>query len=168
MLKDFLGVLRGEKVFYDFVVISLLLLVFNGRCDMREFRCASLGNNCTWKHIATEALLADMTALHLRDVHGVAEISPEFLARINSLFTYPTEADAAGAMDAVMKEYNCDMGPECTWRYIAMTEDLIAEGAAVHARERHGIKDFSHEMINKVKRSIHKWTGEKEEKKAAA
>jgi predicted small metal-binding protein len=30
---------------------------------MRTFACKSLGNNCTWKHIArTEELLADVVA----------------------------------------------------------------------------------------------------------
>lgn len=134
---------------------------------MREFRCASLGNECTWKHIGTEELLTDMVALHLRDVHGVQAIDSETVGRIKNLFTYPTEADAAAAADLVMKEYNCDRGPECSWRYIAMTEELIAEGAAVHARKRHGIRNFTQEMIAKVKSSIHIWGGDKNKKKAA-
>ncbi len=132
---------------------------------MREFKCSSLGYKCSWKHIATEELLADMAALHLRDVHGVQEIDNEMVGRIKNLFTYPTEADAAGAADLVMKEYNCDMGPECTWRYVAMTEELISEGAAVHAREKHGVKNFTREMADKVKGAVRKWTGGK--KKAA-
>lgn len=134
---------------------------------MREFKCASLGYTCSWKHIATEELLADMAALHLRDVHGVQELDSEMVGRIKNLFTYPTKADAAGAADIVMKEYNCDMGPECTWRYIAMSADLIEEGARVHAGEKHGIKDITQDILAKVKRSIHTWTGGKEKKKAA-
>jgi predicted small metal-binding protein len=121
---------------------------------MREFRCESLGNNCSWKHIATEELLTDMVALHLRDVHGVQALDSDMVGRIKNLFTYPTKADAAAAADLVMKEYNCDISPECTWRYIAMTEELIADGAAVHAREAHGIREFSPEMIAHVKKSI--------------
>jgi predicted small metal-binding protein len=127
---------------------------------MREFRCSSLGYQCSWKHIATEELLADMVALHLRDVHGVKAVDSAMVGKIKNLFSYPKESDAAVAADLVMKEYNCDMGPGCTWRYIAMTEELIADGAAVHAREKHGIKDFSPEMIARVKRSIHNWAGE--------
>ncbi len=133
---------------------------------MREFRCSSLGYSCSWKHIATEELLTDMAALHLRDVHGVRAIDSAMVGKIKNLFFTPTKSDAAGAVDLIMKEYNCDIGPDCTWRYIAMTEDLIADGAAVHARERHGIKEFSPEMIARVKRSIHAWTGEKKNEAA--
>lgn len=132
---------------------------------MREFKCSSLGYQCTWKHIATEELLADMVALHLRDAHGVQVLSSEMVGKIKNLFTYPTKADAAEAADLVMKEYNCERGPECTWRYVAMTEDLILEGAAAHAGEKHGVRDFTQEMRAKVKAAIRKWTGEK--KKAA-
>ena len=131
---------------------------------MREFRCESLGNKCSWKHIArTEELLADVVAVHLREVHGVKEVEPDMLGKIKNLFLYPSAVDAAEAADLVLKEYNCKMEPACTWRYIAMTEELIADGAAVHAREAHGIKEFTPEMIAKVKKSAHewKWEGEK-------
>ncbi len=127
---------------------------------MREFRCSSLGYQCSWKHVATEELLADMVALHLRDVHGVKAVDSDMVGKIKNLFSYPIESDAVAAADLVMKEYNCDMGPKCTWRYIAMTEDLITDGAAMHAREKHGIKEFSQEMMAKVKKSIRPWTGE--------
>ena len=134
---------------------------------MREFRCENLGNKCTWKHIArTEELLADMVAVHLRDVHGVKEVGPDMLGKIKNLFVTPTAADAAAAADLVLKEYNCNMEPACTWRYIAMTEELIADGAAVHAREAHGIKEFTPEMIAKVKKSAHEWEPEKKQKVA--
>jgi predicted small metal-binding protein len=134
---------------------------------MREFRCENLGNKCAWKHIArTEELLADMVAIHLRDVHGVKEVGPDMLGKIKNLFVTPTAVDAAAAADLVLKEYNCDMEPECTWRYIAMTEELIADGAAVHAREVHGIKEFTPEMIAKVKKSVHEWEPEKGQKVA--
>ncbi len=136
---------------------------------MREFACKYLGYDCNWKHIArTEELLADTVALHLRDVHGVQEISPDMLGKIKNLFTFPTAADAAAAADLVLKEYNCDMEPECSWRYIAMTEDLIADGAAVHAREAHGIREFTPEMIANVKKSTHEWKGEGEKLKKTA
>ncbi len=136
---------------------------------MREFACKNIGNDCTWKHIAkTEELLADVVAVHLRDVHGVREVSPDMVGKIKNLFTFPTAADAADAADLVLKEYNCDMDPKCTWRYIAMTEDLIADGAAVHAREAHGINEFTPEMIATVKKSAHEWKGESVKKTKVA
>lgn len=136
---------------------------------MKEFACASLGNKCNWKHVAkTEELLADVAAIHLRDVHGMRELRPDMLGKIKNLFTAPTGADAARSADLVLKEYNCDMDPECTWRYIAMTEELITDGAAVHAREAHGIREFTPEMMAKVKKSSHEWKGgEKKIKKIA-
>ena len=133
---------------------------------MREFKCSSLGYECSWKHIATEELLADMAALHLRDVHGVQSLDNAMVGKIKNLFTYPTKADAAAAADLVMKEYNCDMGPECTWRYVAMSEDLISQGAAAHAREKHGIRELTTDMVARVKASIRKWTGEGKRKAA--
>ncbi len=128
---------------------------------MKEFVCASMGNKCNWKHVArTEELLADIAAIHLRDVHGVEEIGPDMLGKIKNLFTPPTGADAAISADPVLKEYDCDMDSGCTWRYIAMTEELIADGASVHAREAHGITEFTPEMIARVKQSAHAWEGE--------
>jgi predicted small metal-binding protein len=133
---------------------------------MREFKCSSLGYGCSWKYIATEELLADMVALHLRDVHGVQAIDSDMVGTIKNLFSYPTKADAAEAADLVMKEYICELGPGCTWRYIAMTEDLITDGAAMHAREKHGIRDFSPEMMAGGKRSIRNWAGGEKSKAA--
>ncbi|HEX9021443.1 MAG TPA: DUF1059 domain-containing protein [Nitrospirota bacterium] len=136
---------------------------------MKEFACASLGNKCNWKHVAkTEELLADIAAIHLRDVHGVQEVGPDMLGKIKNLFATPTGSDAARSADLVLKEYNCDMEPECTWRYIAMTEELITDGAAVHAREAHGIKEFTPEMMAKVKKASHEWTGEEKKLKKTA
>jgi len=136
---------------------------------MKEFRCESLGNKCSWKHIArTEELLADVVAVHLRDVHGVKEVGPDLLGKIKNLFLYPTTVDAAEAADIVLKEYNCKMEPACTWRYIAMTEELIADGAAVHAREAHGIKEFTPAMIANVKKSAHEWDLEREKERKVA
>jgi len=136
---------------------------------MKEFKCQSLGNKCTWKHIArTEELLADMAAIHLRDVHGVREIGPEMLGKIKNLFSNPTAIDAEKAENLVLKEYKCTMGPKCDWRYIAMTEELIVDGAAVHARETHGITEFKPEMIAKVKNSSHEWDMDEMKKKRAA
>jgi predicted small metal-binding protein len=129
---------------------------------MREFKCESLGNKCNWKHIAkTEELLADVVAVHLRDVHGVKEVGPDMLGKIKNLFLYPDAVDAAKAADVVLKEYNCNMEPACTWRYIAMTEELIADGVAVHARDAHGVKEFTPAMIADVKKSAHEWEPER-------
>ena len=136
---------------------------------MREFRCESLGNKCSWKHIAqTEELLADVTAVHLRDVHGVQAISPDMLAKIKNAFIPPSEADAAKFADVKLKEYNCDMDPNCSWRYIAMTEELIVDGVAVHAREAHGVKEFTTAMMANVKKSAHEWHREREKGRKVA
>ena len=126
---------------------------------MREFKCASLGYKCTWKHIATEELLADMTALHLRQAHGIREVDPGLLAKIKNAFSRPTDPGIKDEKDVVMKEYVCGQAAGCSWRYLAMTEELIVDGAAVHAREAHGIKEFTPEMIASVKRSTHEWSG---------
>ncbi len=136
---------------------------------MKEFLCRSLGNDCGWRHIArTEDLLADVVAVHLRDIHGVYALTSDMMGKIKNLFTVPSPMDAAAAADLVLKEYNCDMDPECTWRYIAQTEELIADGVAVHARDSHGIREFTPEMIAKVKKSAHEWTGEGEALKKTA
>ncbi len=127
---------------------------------MREFKCKSLGNKCSWKHIArTEELLADMAAVHLRDVHGMKAVSSDMVGRIKNAFSNPAPIDASAAEKLTLKEYNCDLGPECRFRYIAQTPDLIADGVAVHARDAHGIKEFSRDMMTKVKNSLHEWQG---------
>lgn len=128
---------------------------------MREFKCASLGNKCKWKHIAkTEELLADIVAVHLRDAHGVKAVSTDMLGKIKNAFSNPSPAEAAAAEGLVLKEFKCkDLGMACDWSYIAQTEELLADGVAVHAREAHGIKEFSHEMMTKVKNLAHEWKG---------
>jgi predicted small metal-binding protein len=128
---------------------------------MREFKCASLGNNCTWKHIAkTEELLTDVVAIHLRDVHGMKSLSTEMVGKIKNAFSNPAPLEAKEAEGLVMKEFNCkDLGFSCNWKYFAQTEELIADGVAVHAREAHGIKDFTTEMKVKVENALHEWRG---------
>jgi predicted small metal-binding protein len=136
---------------------------------MKEFRCKSLGNQCNWKHIEnTEERLADVVAIHLRDVHGVKEVKPDLLGKIKNLFVEPSAADAAEAEDLVLKEYNCDLGPGCTFRYIAMTDELLVDGVAVHARDVHGIKEFTPDMMARVKRTAHEWDLRKEQATRAA
>jgi predicted small metal-binding protein len=126
---------------------------------MIEFRCSRLGNRCSWKHIArTEELLADMAAIHLRDVHGMTAINAEMVGRIKRSFSNPSPVEAKEAEGLVLKEFKCsDIGNKCNWKYVAQTEDLIVDGVAVHAREAHGIKDFTPELKAKVANSLHEW-----------
>jgi predicted small metal-binding protein len=128
---------------------------------MREFKCASLGNKCKWKYIAkTEERLADVAAVHLRDVHGVASLNPEMVGKIKNAFTNPSPIDAKEAETLELKEILCkDLGFTCGWKYIAQTEELLVDGVAVHAREAHGIKEFTSDMATKVKQLAHKWNG---------
>jgi predicted small metal-binding protein len=128
---------------------------------MRTFACKSLGNDCTWKHVAkTEELLADVVALHLREVHGMKSLGPELVAKIKNLSTNPGPVDVSGGERLMMKEFRCeDLGNACTWRYFAQTEELLADGVAVHAREAHGILEFTPALVAKVKNLSHEWTG---------
>jgi predicted small metal-binding protein len=128
---------------------------------MKEFKCASLGNKCTWKHIArTEELLADVAAVHLRDVHGMKALTTDMVGKIKNSFSNPDPIDAAKAEGLEMKEFTCkDLGYSCSWKYIAQTEELIADGVAVHAREAHGIREFTPELKAKVEKSLHLWKG---------
>ena len=128
---------------------------------MKEFKCASLGNKCTWKHIAkTEELLADVAAVHLRDVHGMNALTTDMVGKIKNAFSNPDPLEAKEAEGLVMKEFKCkDLGYSCNWRYIAQTEELIADGAAVHVRDAHGIKEFTPELKAKVEKSLHLWKG---------
>jgi predicted small metal-binding protein len=128
---------------------------------MREFKCASLGNKCKWKYIAkTEERLADVAAVHLRDVHGIASLNAEMVGKIKNAFTNPSPVEAKEAENLELKEILCkDLGFTCGWKYIAQTEELLVDGVAVHAREAHGIKEFTSEMATKVKQLAHKWNG---------
>jgi predicted small metal-binding protein len=133
------------------------------KLEPKEFYCRSIGNDCSWKHVArTDDLLLDVVALHLRDVHGETALSKEQLARIRNVFTMPAMVIETASEIPVMKEFQCkDIGMKCDWRYLAQTEELIVDGAAVHARDVHGITEFTPEMIAKVKTAIHPWEGGK-------
>lgn len=126
---------------------------------MKEFRCRYLGHDCSWKHIArTEDLLADVVALHLREVHGMASLNVEMLATIKGVFTEPMPKDAREAEGLELKEFRCsDLGRDCSWHYIAQTEDLIVDSVAVHAREAHGVAEFTPEMKVKVEGLLRVW-----------
>ncbi len=128
---------------------------------MREFKCASLGYKCNWKHIAkTEELLTDIVAIHMRDVHGVPALSAETVGKIKNAFSNSPRVEVKKSEDLVMKEFLCkDLGHKCTWKYIAQTEELITDGVAVHVREAHGIREFTQELKVKVGKSLHEWKG---------
>jgi len=129
---------------------------------MREFTCKSLGNNCGWKHVAkTEELLTDVVAVHLRDVHSVPALTQDMVGKIKQAFSNSTPlAVQPDAGSLVLKEFKCsDLGMNCGFKYIAQTEELIVDGVAMHAREAHGIKEFTSELKVKVANSLHEWKG---------
>ncbi len=129
---------------------------------MREVACRSLGYNCGWKHVArTEELLTDVMAIHLRDVHGVPALTQEMVGKIKQAFGRSEPIDTSGGeVEPVLKVVSCrDLGMDCNWKYIAQTEELIVDGMAVHAREAHGITNFTSEMATKVKKLAHEWNG---------
>jgi predicted small metal-binding protein len=135
----------------------------NRRCTMREFACKSLGYNCGWKHKArTEELLTDVVAIHLRDVHKVPALTQEMVGNIKQAFSKAVPVPVPpGQAEPVLKQISCkDLGMgDCGFRYIAQTEELIADGVAVHAREAHGINVFTAEMATKVKNLARPWKG---------
>ena len=128
---------------------------------MKQFKCASLGYQCNWQHIAnTEELLADIAAVHLREVHGVTALGTEMVGKIKNAFSNPTPIEARETGNLTLKEFECkDLGNACGWRYIAQTEELIVDGVAMHAREAHGIREFTPDMKVKVENSLHEWRG---------
>lgn len=129
---------------------------------MREFACRSLGYDCGWKHVArTEELLTDVVAIHLRDVHEVAELTQDVVGSIKHVFTNGEHVEMPREdEEPSLKEFKCrDLGMDCGFRYIAQTEDLITDGVALHAREAHGITEFTSELKVKVANSLHAWKG---------
>jgi len=128
---------------------------------MKKFECKGIGLKCNWNNIAaTEERLADIVAIHLRDVHEMKALTPEMLGKIKNSFSNPSPVEAEKAKDLVLREFDCkDLGYKCSWKYIAQTEELIADGVAMHAREAHGLKEFTPEMKAKVENSLHEWRG---------
>ena len=129
---------------------------------MREFTCKSMGYDCGWKHVArTEELLTDVVAIHLRDVHAVPELTQDMVGSIKRVFTDGEHIEMPRVdEEPVLKEFKCrDLGMDCGFRYIAQTEELITDGVALHAREAHGITEFSSELKVKVANSLHEWKG---------
>ncbi len=120
-----------------------------------EIRCSDLGySNCDWRATAnTEDRLVDFVSVHVRDQHGVTNFTQEMIAETKKKLRTPS---AIQEDEPTMKEYHC---PDCDWRYIAQTEDLIADAVAVHARDEHGVTEFTQEMIAKVKNNLKPWSG---------
>lgn len=129
---------------------------------MREFACRSLGQDCGWKHAArTEELLTDVVAIHLRDVHGVPALTQEMVGAIKQVFNNAEPIEISeGNAEPELKVASCkDLGLNCGFKYIAQTAELIADGIAMHARETHGITEFSADMATRVKNMAHDWKG---------
>lgn len=119
--------------------------------------CKDLGHaDCDWYAVSnTEDRLVDYVAVHARDHHGITEFTPEMMASVkNSLGNLPKAV--TDSPEPVMQMYNC---PLCSWSYFAQTEDLIADAAALHARDAHNITEFTKEMAHTVKSSLTVWTG---------
>lgn len=128
---------------------------------MRTIACSDLGHRCSWKASArTEDLLLDVAAVHLRDAHGKAVLTAEEIGKLRNMIGSENLPPQGTEDEPDFKEFRCaDMGNDCGWHYIALTEELIADGVAIHAREAHGIVDFTPEMIAKVKMAVHAWNG---------
>ena len=125
---------------------------------MKEFKCSNLGNKCSWKHIAkTEDLLADIAAVHLREVHGHQSLGNDMVSKIKRSFSNPSPVEAQETGQLGLKVYHCEIEKGCSWKYIAQTEELIVDGVAVHAREKHGISEFNNEMKVKVEKALETW-----------
>lgn len=43
---------------------------------------------------------------------------------------------------------------ECNWKAVSNTEDKLVDLVAVHARDHHGVANFTQEMIAQVKNSL--------------
>ena len=90
----------------------------------------------------------------------MASLDAVMVAKIKGAFSNPTAVEAKEAEGLVLKEFRCsDLGQKCSWHYIAQTEDLIVDGVAVHAREAHGITEFTPEMRTKVENLLRVWNG---------
>jgi predicted small metal-binding protein len=77
----------------------------------------------------------DRIALHMREAHGNQALTLDDVGMIKNLFRTPWLDDAAGAVDEILQEYNCDHEPRCTWEFIAQAEALLTGNRAVHEKE---------------------------------
>lgn len=113
-----------------------------------EVECKELGHpECPWRAVSkTEDRLVDYVALHMRD-HGVKELSDEMISEVKNIAKQVAHIHE----EPEMKTYNC---PRCSWRFMAQTEDLIVDAAALHARDEHDVKEFTQAMIAETKKAI--------------
>jgi predicted small metal-binding protein len=104
---------------------------------MKEFSCESFKKDgCKAVLTArTEERLTETVAQHLRDVHGIPEISEDTYGQIKRLFVTRSTPDAAYVVDRIFEKYNCNSDPQCTWRYIAEAEQILTGSSAVHEKE---------------------------------
>ncbi len=122
-----------------------------------EIKCSDLGHrDCKWKAVSnTEDKLVDFVAVHARDHHGVSNFTQEMIAEVKNKLGEPTmEIDENGEPE--MMEFNC---PDCSWRYIAQTTDLMVDAIAVHARDEHNVTVFTEEMRTAAKQGLKPWSG---------
>jgi predicted small metal-binding protein len=122
-----------------------------------EIKCSDLGNSdCNWKAVAnTEDKLVDFVAVHARDHHGVQNFTQEMIANVKNKISTPAGKETTEEEPAMM-EYSC---PDCDWRYIAQTNDLIVDAVALHARDVHNVNIFTEEMRGSVKKKLKPWSG---------
>jgi predicted small metal-binding protein len=103
---------------------------------MKVFSCADMGGNCSALLSAkTEERLAEAVSIHLRETHGMTEISQEMVGRIKQLFMNQAVSDAADVVDRIFEKYNCSGEPECTRRYIAEAESILTGNDGVRRHE---------------------------------
>lgn len=103
---------------------------------MKEFSCASMNNNCSVTLTApTDERLVELASIHLREVHGMTELSAAESGRMKQLFINRLDSDAAYVVDRIFEKYNCESDPACTWRYIAEAETILSGGTPAHQRE---------------------------------
>ena len=97
---------------------------------MIQIKCSSLGHDCPWIYREnSEYALLDVVGMHLREAHNIKEVDLDLLGKIRTSFTYPTLGDAAKEADAIMEKYNCEGDPDCSERFRAAIDDLIASKA---------------------------------------
>jgi len=118
-----------------------------------EVECKELGHpECPWKAVSkTEDKLVDYVALHMRE-HGVSVLTDEMISDVKNIAKQVPHVHD----EPEMKTFSC---PHCSWKFIAQTEDLIVDAAALHARDEHNVKEFTQYMIADTKKAIRPWTG---------
>lgn len=72
-----------------------------------------------------------------------------------------------------MKSFACkDVGVGCDYKATGQSDDEVINQASEHAKEKHGIKDMTQDMLAKIKNAIHdmknEFKGDKKDKDANA